>query len=173
MQISLKALRELGFLKITDIEFPFDDIVQLDLENRDIEVKLWGYMENHSKNENRYDGINNLVGYCGWIASERNKRKFSNTWKSIWSQYTQAIRIRQSCSSTVPTEVLLSDFGLRLAKLGYKDATVDRVVKFYNDVINWYLFTSTDFDEQEVLRLLVLQDLDSLRGYMRNGILNN
>lgn len=162
MQVSMKFLRELGFIKIANNDFPLDNIIQLDLENRGSVIQAWSFLDEYGNKGSLYHSIDRLVEKIGGKTDERSKRRFRDTWSRIWQSYMQAIKFDDG-----NIQGLLHDFGLRLAFIKSDDEVIRRVARFYDDVIDWYIWTCVHDVSEDILRKLVADDIQVLRGYWR------
>lgn len=166
--LSTKNLRTLGYLKITSLELELDDIIQLGTELRGVSSKPWSYLDDWLLGV-KYEAMNTLIE-CILpdleMPKQEDKRIFRNTWEGIWKAYCSDLGFNTSI------QTVLSETGIALAyqlSLNRKlDSLEKNVLQFYSDILNWYSFTKkSNFDTMEVLKILVTDDMENLRGYMK------
>lgn len=167
MGISIKQLRELGFLKIMQDELHISAIFSYNMQYLNVEAKAWSFLPNYQIFGSKYHGMDRLVKSMNLdidMVDETDKRNFRNIWASIWHSFASSTGIDNS------TQILLSEFGLRLAFIQSDDKTIRDVARFYDDVIDWYLYTkqgTSSLPVGDILKTLVVGDASQLRRYWK------
>lgn len=193
MNVSLQDIRNLGYKKINQ-NFCKNTLVEVDSKlsffnnAKELSAVLstfkmpayslmnyWGSIKNVCDIEVR--GVKALMLYVEPLLSSLNepsnavKRKFRNTWDTIWSKYGEVNKLN------ISELELLKDLGLKipifLASYLIGDAKASKVVKdidvpvdlcnilfddmcsFYNSVLLWFIFTQSESD-------LVIRDISLL-----------
>lgn len=167
MSISAKLLRELGFMKINNEELCIDYIFNFNMQNLAIESKAWSFLPNYQIFGSKYHGMDRLVKSMDIDLDnieQVDKRDFRNLWISVWHSFGSATGIDES------TQILLGDFGLRLSFIQSDDENIRKVARFYDDVIDWYLYTKQGTNKlpvNDILKILVTGSVSQLRRFWK------
>ena len=162
--VSVKLLRTLGYLKITDLESDISIMTNLNNQLCDLDIKAWSVPDKYVKHDGNvgYEAMKNLLeGYVGVSVSTEvtniHRRTFKNTWNLIWKNYCSAVSYPENVG------VILSELGLRLAFVTSDDRSTMVAKSFYNDIINWFLYTAQSVDTEKTLRTLVVSGISDMR----------
>lgn len=173
MAVSVKLLRSLGYLKITDLESDIALMTVLNNQLCDINIKSWSVPDKYQEcgGQVGYEAIQKLLENRAEVRLDTEvtnvqRRSFKNTWALLWKNYCEAMSYPDNIC------VILSELGIRLAFVNKDDRSTLVAKAFFNDIINWFLYTGGDsVDSDKVLRTLVVGDIGDLRrlyGYYNN-----
>ena len=160
--VSVKLLRTLGYLKITDLESDISLMTNLNNQLCDLDIKAWSVPDKYVKHNGEvgYEAIKKLLREYVGVSPDTevtniHRRTFKNTWNLIWRNYCTAVSFPENVG------VILSELGFAFVTSDDRSTMVAK--SFYNDIINWFLYTAQSVDTEKTLRTLVVSGISDMR----------
>lgn len=155
MQIALQDVRKLGYKKIMlglaetpqqrEILFKYLQTIYARLCN--IKCSAFSFPKKYhdtvSNTSRYYDGMLRFLRTCEPMidnieVTQICQRKFRNQWTSLWQSFSKDLHLSEQESA------LLCDLGIKLYFSDDTSPEVLNVIKLFNSILNWYIFTQSE-----------------------------